>query len=274
MNITDLDLTKEELLDFMQILHDALLVKRDEDLPPLLLQFKKLIPCEYIIAGLGETNPDGLLQNVTKIINISYPVAWLQRYQERNYAAVDPILRAHTQGFQTQLWSETYAHVTTKEEQQFIEDARSFGLHEGITLGHLNKRKLLGSLFSFSGNGLGKQARHQLILECALPHLHLALMRTAFPVENEFPTLSPRERQVLKWLMEGKTNWETSRILNISERTVKFHVQNVLTKLRSSTRGHAIALAIELGLVGLPIPSQETEYALKYLRDEIGSSPK
>lgn len=274
MNITDLDLSKQELLDFMQILHDALLVKCDEDLPPLLLQFKKIIPCEYIIVGLGETNPNGLLQNVTKIINISYPVAWLQRYQERNYAAIDPILRVHAQRFHTQLWSDTYAGITTKEEQQFIEDARSFGLHEGITLGHLNKRKLLGSLFSFSGNGLGQQARHRLILECALPHLHLALMRTAFPVENEFPTLSPRERQVLKWLMEGKTNWETSRILNISERTVKFHVQNVLTKLRSSTRGHAIALAIELGLVGLPIPSQETEYALKYLRDEIGSSPK
>lgn len=274
MNITDLDLSKQELLDFMQILHDALLVKCDEDLPPLLLQFKKIMPCEYIIVGLGETNPNGLLQNVTKIINISYPVAWLQRYQERNYAAIDPILRVHAQGFQTQRWSDTYANVRTKEEQQFIEDARSFGLHEGITLGYLNKRKLLGSLFSFSGDGLGKQARHQLILECALPHLHLALMRTAFPVENEFPTLSPRERQVLKWLMEGKTNWETSRILNISERTVKFHVQNVLTKLRSSTRGHAIALAIELGLVGLPIPSQETEYALKYLRDEIGSSPK
>lgn len=272
MDIDELDLSKRELLDLMQLVHDALLVKTDQELTPLLLQLKNLIPCEHIIVGMGETNIAGHLQNVVKIINISYPTDWLSRYQEKNYAAVDPVLRTHAHRFGTQLWSETFANATSKLELAFIEDARAFGLGQGITIGQPNKRKLLGSLFSFSGKEMGSHKRHQMLLEYVLPHLHLALMRTAYTSESEFQALSPREREVLQWLMEGKTNWETARILSITERTVKFHVQNVLAKLHSSTRGHAIALAIELGLIGSSISSQETEYALKYLRDETDSN--
>lgn len=272
MDIDELDLSKRELLDLMQLVHDALLVKTDQELTPLLLQLKNLIPCEHIIVGMGETNIAGHLQNVVKIINISYPTDWLSRYQEKNYAAVDPVLKTHARRFGTQLWSETFANATSKLELAFIEDARAFGLGQGITIGQLNKRKLLGSLFSFSGEEMGSHKRHQMLLKYVLPHLHLALMRTAYTSESEFQALSPREREVLQWLMEGKTNWETARILSITERTVKFHVQNVLAKLHSSTRGHAIALAIELGLIGSSISSQETEYALKYLRDETDSN--
>lgn len=61
--------------------------------------------------------------------------------------------------------------------------------------------------------------------------------------------LSTREREVLQWVKEGKTNWEISRILSISERTVKFHVQNTLAKLDASNRGHAVVLALTSGLI-------------------------
>lgn len=60
-----------------------------------------------------------------------------------------------------------------------------------------------------------------------------------------------REIEILNWLKLGKTNWETSVILNISERTVKFHVHNIMRKLNAVTRGHAVAKAIELGIIEL-----------------------
>ena len=274
MNITDLDLSKQELLDFMQILHDALLVKCDEDLPPLLLQLSKLIPCEHIIVGIGKTDREGHLQNVVKLINVSYPSEWIAHYQQNDYAKIDPILRLHSQKFETQVWSETFANIKGSKELAFVEDAQAYGIGQGITMGQLNVRKSLGSLLSFSGRNMGEHLRHKSLLEYILPHLHLALMRTAFPASNDFKALSSREKEVMRWLMEGKTNWETSRILNISERTVKFHVQNILSKLRSSTRGHAIALAIESGLVGVPITSIEIEDALKHLSNETVLDPK
>ena len=61
--------------------------------------------------------------------------------------------------------------------------------------------------------------------------------------------LSRREREVLSWLRHGKSNWEISRILGISERTVKFHVTSIMRKLNAVTRTQAVALAMELGVL-------------------------
>jgi LuxR family transcriptional regulator, quorum-sensing system regulator CviR len=61
--------------------------------------------------------------------------------------------------------------------------------------------------------------------------------------------LSARECDVLQWMKEGKTNWEISQILGITERTVKYHVANILLKLRALSRAHAIARAMSLGLL-------------------------
>lgn len=62
-------------------------------------------------------------------------------------------------------------------------------------------------------------------------------------------SLSARELEVLGWIKEGKTNWETSRILGISERTVQFHIANVIRKLDVSTRAQAVAVGIQHGFL-------------------------
>ena len=56
--------------------------------------------------------------------------------------------------------------------------------------------------------------------------------------------LTPRERECLEWVAAGKTDWEISQILNISEQTAHGYVQNALTKLNARTRAQAVALAI------------------------------
>ncbi|RDU95945.1 response regulator transcription factor [Trinickia dinghuensis] len=64
-----------------------------------------------------------------------------------------------------------------------------------------------------------------------------------------FTPLTDREFMVLDWLKEGKTNWEIAAILGISERTVKFHVANIRSKLSASSRSHAVALAYSHNLI-------------------------
>jgi len=61
--------------------------------------------------------------------------------------------------------------------------------------------------------------------------------------------LTQREKECLLWATEGKTTWETSRILRISERTVTFHLQNVQGKLGVSNRQQAVARAVSLGII-------------------------
>jgi LuxR family transcriptional regulator of spore coat protein len=61
--------------------------------------------------------------------------------------------------------------------------------------------------------------------------------------------LSPRELSCLEWVAAGKTSWETSRILGISERTINFHVRNACGKLGVNRRAAAVAKAMRGGLL-------------------------
>jgi len=64
--------------------------------------------------------------------------------------------------------------------------------------------------------------------------------------------LSPREREVLEGIVQGKSNREIARELFISEKTVKNHVTHLLAKLRVQDRTQAAVLALSHGLVRRP----------------------
>jgi DNA-binding CsgD family transcriptional regulator len=63
------------------------------------------------------------------------------------------------------------------------------------------------------------------------------------------PNLTPRELEVLRWTMEGKTAWEVGAILGISERTAVMHVSNATHKLGCTTKHQAVVKALRLGLI-------------------------
>jgi DNA-binding NarL/FixJ family response regulator len=64
--------------------------------------------------------------------------------------------------------------------------------------------------------------------------------------------LTPRERQILALLGEGRSNRQIADILVISERTARTHVSSVLSKLNLSSRTQAALVAIREGLVPGP----------------------
>ncbi len=66
-------------------------------------------------------------------------------------------------------------------------------------------------------------------------------------------SLSPREKEILKWLKAGKSSWDISVILDITERTVNFHIDNVKQKLNAVSRAQAVAIAMGLGLIDIDL---------------------
>jgi DNA-binding CsgD family transcriptional regulator len=62
--------------------------------------------------------------------------------------------------------------------------------------------------------------------------------------------LTPREREVLALVADGRTNRQIAEALFISEKTASVHVSNILAKLGVANRGEAAAVAHRLRLTG------------------------
>lgn len=68
-------------------------------------------------------------------------------------------------------------------------------------------------------------------------------------VEPPTEALTPREIEVLRLVVKGKTNKEIAQELVVSDLTVKTHVQRIIRKLGVSDRTQAAVRAVELGLL-------------------------
>ena len=73
------------------------------------------------------------------------------------------------------------------------------------------------------------------------------------PLTNEQAVgfLTPRQREVLILMGQGKSNKEIARVLDLAEGTVKLHVTAILKALNVSNRTRAVVAASELGLATL-----------------------
>ncbi|MCA9935016.1 MAG: response regulator transcription factor [Anaerolineales bacterium] len=72
---------------------------------------------------------------------------------------------------------------------------------------------------------------------------------TAVPDQPLREALTPRENEVLQLLAEGLTNKAIAQKLDISDHTVKFHVNAIMSKLNAQSRTEAVVRATRLGLI-------------------------
>lgn len=91
-------------------------------------------------------------------------------------------------------------------------------------------------------------------INLALQRQVSALVATASGCDNTQPlppkNMTPRQCEVLDLLCQGKSNKLIARQLNLSENTVRVHVQAILEFLQVSSRTEAVFAARRLGLVG------------------------
>lgn len=83
------------------------------------------------------------------------------------------------------------------------------------------------------------------------PSLVSALVQRSWTSETPLVDLTPREMEVLALMAEGMTNRAIARQLAISDHTVKFHVNAILTKLDAQSRTDAVVRATRLGILAL-----------------------
>ena len=99
----------------------------------------------------------------------------------------------------------------------------------------INSIKILEALLPYIDCAL-RQVEH---LPEQLPKSHKAIEELAEMVTNTL--LSIREIEIMDWVKKGKTNVEIGLILDISEFTVKNHLQRIFKKLDVSNRAQAVS---------------------------------
>lgn len=178
----------------------------------------------------------------------SYPVEWTERYDKKGYIQIDPVI-GHCATHETPIkWRGL-------EHSHVLKEATDFGLNDGFSTS-MNSSAGDFSVMSFATSSTNMADKEMTI---ALPlgmffltYLHEHIKNTLIlpsTLNSSMTTLTEREREALLWLSEGKSDWDISNIMDISERTVKFHLRNIFTKLGVYNRQHAVSKALASGLI-------------------------
>jgi|SRR5215217_1825534 len=179
-------------------------------------------------------------------------VNWADRYIERGYQTVDRSVRNSITRSTPWLYSELFDNPTENALQREMEaDVKSF-VGSGLAIplhdwhGNVGIMHLGSSLSPAEFVRLDRETRPMVALLSAYFHERIGEILT---LNRVAPVLSQRELECLKWAGAGKTNWEISVILRLSEATVKGHMSAALQKLDVRTRAQAVARAISLGVL-------------------------
>ena len=128
--------------------------------------------------------------------------------------------------------------LTASEQNETLFDAIKAGA-QGYLLKNLEAEEFFALLDRASAGepALTPNLARKLLQEFAKP--------AAAPAAPDSDALTDREREVLELMVEGVTsNRKLANRLGLSENTVKFHVRNILDKLRLHTRAEAVGYAM------------------------------
>jgi DNA-binding NarL/FixJ family response regulator len=132
--------------------------------------------------------------------------------------------------------------VTMHETPEYLLEAMRAGA-AGYVLKDATRAELLAAV--------RQVLRGEQVLNGALAaRLLQRMVHTASPAgAQDGPRLTARELDVLRLLVQGKTNREIAAALTVSAGTVKIHVEHIIAKLAVSDRTQAAVRAVELGLI-------------------------
>ena len=212
-----------------------------------------LLPHGMMICGLAEILPQNIL--IQKVILHDWPLEYFDALRKPEGGFYSPIMQRWNEAKTPQLYEPAIDQgvVTNK---LWLDTFHDFHLRNIAAHGVHDVAGSVTSYFNFSSIPHHLSARTAGLLELLTPHMHIALTRSLATVApfvrgDHAPAvcLTARERDVLHWMVEGKTNWEIAQIAGRSEHTIKHQVEHLLVKLESTNRAQAVAKALGLGLV-------------------------
>ena len=219
--------SRKEFQHLGEIMHQVRSIQHRDQLPMLAACFDTIAPHEYSASGIFDISNKHL-----QIGHSNYGKEHTQLYETEGYKW-DPAIH---------LLEATQIGTVSSEDLLDLEISKEVvglkldaGIKECLTVG---VRGTLGlcTYFAFSNFDQQLMNKFRTLMQILGPHLHLAYMQATSSANDDqpllqTPALTAREEEIMRWVAEGKTNWEISIILHVSLNTIKFHLKNVYYKL-------------------------------------------
>lgn len=104
-------------------------------------------------------------------------------------------------------------------------------------------------------------------------HMFHNLSHIGTDVDNLLTPLSPREREILKYVAQGNSNKRIAYALDVGEQTIKNYIASIMRKMNANDRTHAVVLAIRRGWLNLGEISDLTiEEEMAFAQKEVTSN--
>lgn len=190
----------------------------------------------------------GLPVNLSVLFGRPDP-AWTVHYRDEGCTRHDPAIQRIFSNLTSFTWSDLREDRLNVQQRYVFDVAAEHGYRDGFVV------PVHGGYGDISAVILTRDSRTQIspqdqaTLDAAIT-LYAAHGLTLFEMAQDQPTATPltrRESQCLAWAARSKSDWETGRILGISNSTVNAHVENAKRKLGASSRNQAVMTAWRRG---------------------------
>ncbi|MCT4656607.1 MAG: autoinducer binding domain-containing protein [Cohaesibacter sp.] len=202
----------------------------------------------FILCGIPEA--DEQLEEL--VLLQGWSSIWTERYLDQNFIEDDPVVERVRHTSLPFEWNEVSRMPVPLSNQAnaVMDEAASIGMPDGFCVPVYSPDGFQASL-SFGGEGvdLGADDRHVLHLIGIYAHNQVRDLLKAGQPRRPAKVPTPREIECLKWASMGKTSWDISQILMISQHTADWYLASAAKKLGAVNRTQAVAEALRLGLI-------------------------
>lgn len=180
----------------------------------------------------------------------TWPSRWVEVYLGENLAIDDPTVEFA----RTSILPDTFSGLRRRRtaaggSHRVLDVAAAHGWPEGLAIPIHGPNGYRG-VVTVAGETEELRRRDRAALHLMALYLHERLKQLLAPALNEAavrPRLSPGEIECIRWLMAGKSDWEMSEILGISEWTAHWRIEKAKAKFGVKTRAQLTALAVHHG---------------------------
>jgi DNA-binding CsgD family transcriptional regulator len=187
----------------------------------------------------------------------NYPDDWMAHYAANHYEKKDPVRVYAFASDRPFTWDSLgQARNLKPEQQRVMDEAREAGLLDGIAVPICGQNGELAGVGMASSIG-GVRPDINLLSKIRALTLQFHLVYTELEKKNRSSRdnfasnvhLTAREKEILLWAADGKSDGVIAEIIGISHATIRFHMNNIFKKLNANERTLATVKAIRHGLI-------------------------